>query len=727
VDLRLKRLLVCGFILGVSSVLAQVLVLRAALTGFSPNEFSIGILLGIWLFFTGIGSWSAKLISNKLIGVLLPVTFCTSSLLIPVTVFLSWTAKTFFYPQGLAIGPIQVLYLGLASLLILCFTQGLIFGLLVREVGGLNREKSKKINFVYASEVVGYVFGGLLFSLFLLYFFTSYEIALALGFLNIFAALLSPPSNLWRIIVAAWFIVFLICCLSFTPLGLMDLTNERLFPGQTVVSQRSSSFGHISITEDGGQQAIYVNAAPYIIQGSDPFTTELLVHSILLQHDRPKSVLVVGGDISANAQEILKYPSVERVDYLEIDQVVYEVQRSAIVDDPRINIHIGDPRVFLRTTKDRFDVVILDLPDPGSLSINRMYTKEFFSEIGGVLEVGGLVGLTLSGGENYVTDEQAKLLSTIRVTLKKIFENVLVIPGGTTYLIASDGLLEKDYQKLRTGIPFHSEYLEFYIDGSVTIERIESLDERLDEFDSTTNTDFFPVATLAYVGLWSSLFDISPIYFLFVLILIALFGSKLLIKNPLRKTVAAAGFCGIAMEIGLILCFQIVYGYVFEIISIIIAGYMFGSFFGFLFRVKQIGLNSPALSIGHLKRILFFLVIYQLLLATLIHIFDYYPESKGLLFYPNAIFFTLNAFGGFLVGYVFVSTIYLVDQLGKNAGIEAGSIYSADLVGASIGAILISTIIIPILGIKLTFLMGGVIAVLAWISIAKFKVSNQDS
>jgi len=75
VDLRLKRLLVCGFILGVSSVLAQVLVLRAALTGFSPNEFSIGILLGIWLFFTGIGSWSAKLISNKLIGVLLPVTF----------------------------------------------------------------------------------------------------------------------------------------------------------------------------------------------------------------------------------------------------------------------------------------------------------------------------------------------------------------------------------------------------------------------------------------------------------------------------------------------------------------------------------------------------------------------------------------------------------------------------------------------------------------------------
>ena len=51
-----------------------------------------------------------------------------------------------------------------------------------------------------------------------------------------------------------------------------------------------------------------------------------------------------------------------------------------ILHDPRVRVFYTDGRFFLRTTKMRYDVVFVDLPDPSTAMLNRYYTIEFFKE-----------------------------------------------------------------------------------------------------------------------------------------------------------------------------------------------------------------------------------------------------------------------------------------------------------------------------------------------------------
>ena len=88
-----------------------------------------------------------------------------------------------------------------------------------------------------------------------------------------------------------------------------------------------------------------------------------------------------------------------------------------------------------------FDVVIVDVPAPSTSQINRFYTAEFFAEVKRVLAKDGVLSFSLGQYENYVSKELARMLASANATLKLSFRNVLVIPGGRVFFVASDGKL----------------------------------------------------------------------------------------------------------------------------------------------------------------------------------------------------------------------------------------------------------------------------------------------
>ena len=111
---------------------------------------------------------------------------------------------------------------------------------------------------------------------------------------------------------------------------------------------------------------------------------ENLVHIAALAHPGPERALIVGGGDGGSAEELLKHPSMQSVTIAEIDETVVDIARRHLqqvhrgaFDDPRVTLRIGDGFGFVQETSERFDLIVLDLTDPGGPS-TALYTPEFY-------------------------------------------------------------------------------------------------------------------------------------------------------------------------------------------------------------------------------------------------------------------------------------------------------------------------------------------------------------
>ena len=115
------------------------------------------------------------------------------------------------------------------------------------------------------------------------------------------------------------------------------------------------------------------------------FYHENMVHVAALAHPSPERALIVGGGDGGSAEELLKHPSMRAVTIAEIDETVIGISREHLqavhrgaLDDPRVTIRIGDGFRFVMDTREAFDVIVLDLTDPGGPS-TTLYTPEFYA------------------------------------------------------------------------------------------------------------------------------------------------------------------------------------------------------------------------------------------------------------------------------------------------------------------------------------------------------------
>ena len=114
------------------------------------------------------------------------------------------------------------------------------------------------------------------------------------------------------------------------------------------------------------------------------FYHENLVHVAAVTHPQPERALVIGGGDGGSAEEILKHPSIKSVTLAEIDLAVVDISRKYLqavhrgaLDDPRLDLRIEDGFAYVRNSTDTFDLIVLDLTDPGGPS-KPLYTPEFY-------------------------------------------------------------------------------------------------------------------------------------------------------------------------------------------------------------------------------------------------------------------------------------------------------------------------------------------------------------
>ena len=163
----------------------------------------------------------------------------------------------------------------------------------------------------------------------------------------------------------------------------------RLWRGFNVVGARETIYGNLTVTETGENgsgtiRSIYENGA-ILANAPDPAAAEEAVDYALLEHAAPRRVLLIGGGVNGGVAEALKHPTVERLDYVELDPALigmareyFPAQTADFDSDSRVHLHFLDGRRYLAGPGERFDVIIVDVPDPQTAQLNRFYTVEFF-------------------------------------------------------------------------------------------------------------------------------------------------------------------------------------------------------------------------------------------------------------------------------------------------------------------------------------------------------------
>jgi spermidine synthase len=141
---------------------------------------------------------------------------------------------------------------------------------------------------------------------------------------------------------------------------------------------------------------------------------ETLIHPALTAHPAPKRVLIIGGGDGGAAEEALKHPSVDQVVLVELDGKVVDIAKEhfaaihrGVFDNPRLKLLIEDGLKYLSETKEKFDHIALDLPDPIGPA-TALYEEAFFRDCKRALAPGGI--LTLHMGSPWSRPERVKLL-----------------------------------------------------------------------------------------------------------------------------------------------------------------------------------------------------------------------------------------------------------------------------------------------------------------------------
>ena len=155
-----------------------------------------------------------------------------------------------------------------------------------------------------------------------------------------------------------------------------------------------------------------------------------LVHPPMIAHHGPRSVFIAGGGEGATLREVLAYDSVERAVMVDLDRDVVELCRQYLpsfhqgsFDDPRVELLFTDAMKYLEECDEKFDVMILDLPEPIEGGPAYMLsTREFYELVRDRLAEDGTV--SLQAGASTWGNHQC--FTAVVNTLKKVFP--LVFP-----------------------------------------------------------------------------------------------------------------------------------------------------------------------------------------------------------------------------------------------------------------------------------------------------------
>jgi spermidine synthase len=167
---------------------------------------------------------------------------------------------------------------------------------------------------------------------------------------------------------------------------------------KVVVPEIDTGFQKLMILEtDRLGKVLVLDGVVQLTEEDEGIYHEWITHWPLFSLPEPaQHILIIGGGDGGVAREVLKHKHIKTVTMVEIDKMVIDFCRkhmssvsNGIYDDPRLKVIIGDGAEVIRSTKKKFNVIIIDSTDPIGPA-KSLFNTSFYESVYNALVFGGI-------------------------------------------------------------------------------------------------------------------------------------------------------------------------------------------------------------------------------------------------------------------------------------------------------------------------------------------------
>jgi spermidine synthase len=360
------------------------------LLGDSVTQFSI--VIGTYLFAMGMGSWCSRYVRRDELRLFIRVE-------ILVALIGGWSAAGLFLLFPLVEQFRPILY---GLVFVIGFLVGLEIPLLMR----ILRDRfdfSETVSNVLTFDYVGALAASLLFPMLLVPHLGLIRTGLMFGLLNVGVALLllllvPARTNLTKERILA-LVVMASLVVGFLAADRIQRWSEIAAYGERVIYATSSPYQRLVLTRHDDDIRLYLNGNLQFSSRDEYRYHEALVHPAMGRVARPANVLILGGGDGLAAREVFRHPGVRSVTLVDLDPAMTRLFSQTgllralngdALTDRRMHVVNADAFRWVRETKARFDVIIVDFPDPVDFSVGKLYTETFYRMLRPHLAPGGM-------------------------------------------------------------------------------------------------------------------------------------------------------------------------------------------------------------------------------------------------------------------------------------------------------------------------------------------------
>jgi len=658
------------FVTGFLSSAVQLLLLKEIMNITGGYELVAGAFLCSWLIGSAAGSWLAPRSSLSDLGKI-NLYFSIGPLFSIILMLLF--SRLFMKPGETPSFLAAIFFTGLV-LIPFCLISGFTFIKLISAAKSRNAIPGKS----FSVETAGGIAAGIIISLLSTGILNTYQSLLLIILLGISYSVLTfhiAGKKQKSVIKTLVFIVSVALIISSPDI----FFRQFLLRGMKITKTIDTPYGNLTIGEYHNETSTYYNQR-LMVYNNDAVESEEDIHYAMLQSDTPDNVLLISGPIASRLNEINKY-HVRKVVYIERDPALTEIENSSDINlSTTLHIENDDAFSYIKKTSEKFDAVIMLLPPPSSLSLNRYYTLEFFSSVKSKMNNDAIFSCSPGINPNYFNEESVRLYSSIFNSLKAVFKNVIPISGNKIYFIASDKDISASICKLADNKILRNIYVgpDYLSDDLLSSKSAEILS--LIEPGIKKNSVNLPIACFYYQSLNISkkLNEKIPA----IILLIILFALSLKTLDTESGIMYFSAFALAGYEIILLLMLQITIGNMYQITGLILAGLMTGLAVGS-------GKSMPFFNNRPLGLKVILLISFYLLFGLV--------TNKVMSITVPFIVIGLLIISGFVPA-LMTGSFFRDLTSGKIVNSEPSAVYSADMAGSAIGFIIFSGVSVPLLG-----------------------------
>ena len=388
-DARATRRLVLGatFVCAICGFAYELVIVALGTVLFGSSTAQTAMVLGTFVAAMGLGAWlAAKVDDRHAVAVFAIIEACVALIggLSALVLFASYAWLDLYEPM------VRALSVLLGALV------GAELPLLAAVLAALRRESTgRTVGTLLAADYVGAFVVGIAFPLVILPALGQIQAALLFGVVNAAAGgliLFALRRSLARRI--AWLLggvlaaVVGVLGVTATGAGAFEASARQALYDDPIARHVRSRYQEIVMTRRGDDLRLFLNGDLQFSSVDEHRYHEALVHPAMAgPHER---VLVLGGGDGLALREVLRYPGVRRAVEVDLDPEMLRLAREDpdlrrlngdALGDRRVQTVAADAFSWLRTVQESFDVVVVDLPDPDTEDLAKLYSVEMYGLI----------------------------------------------------------------------------------------------------------------------------------------------------------------------------------------------------------------------------------------------------------------------------------------------------------------------------------------------------------